>query len=163
MAGSISYDNDSQLGTVEGKIKSIVESLGDDVSYQFCNWAQANVALDKIEKPTVVYVLPPSGRLNFSWNQVKDSPSSQIGFLCTTDFDFEGYENDGIIEAMKRLCIRFIRAFNKSGLFEEIEGDIDYQVMYDYLDQNVTGIIITLQLEEISGVSICSDEKRVEV
>lgn len=154
------FDTKELLGTVEGKIRSIVETLGPEIEYRFMNWAHANVELDKIEKPTVIYVLPPSGTLTFKWNEVKDAPNTQIAFVCVTDFDFEGSKNDGIIEAMKRLAVRFVKALNESGLFEPIEGDVLYQVLYDHLDQNVTGIVLTLTLEETKGISICTDETR---
>lgn len=152
------FDKESIFGTVEDKIRAIVNSMNEDVEYQFVNWAQANVALDKVDKPTIVYVLPPSGTLSFSWKDVKDSPNSQIAFICNTKFDFNGRENDGIIEAMKRLCIRFIRKFNESDLFEPIDGLIQYRVLYDYLDVNVTGIVIEPTLNEIDGISLCSDD-----
>ena len=61
------FDTKELLGTVEGKIRSIAETLGPEIEYRFMNWAQANVELDKIEKPTVIYVLPPSGTLTFRW------------------------------------------------------------------------------------------------
>lgn len=154
--------NISRHGTVEGKIRSIVESMGADVEYLFMNWAQANVAIDDIEKPTVVYILPPSGVLDFGWARVKDKPLTQIAFLASTEFDFDGEENDDIIEQMKRLCIKFIKAFNASGLFEVIEGNVDYRVLYDHLDHNVTGIVITPTLVEEEGVIICEDEVRSE-
>lgn len=154
------FDNKEILGTVEGKIRSIVATLGSDIEYRFMNWAQANVELDSIDKPTVVYVLPPSGTLTFKWNEVKDAPNTQIAFVCVTDFDFDGSENDGIIEEMKRLAIRFVKALNESDLFEQIEGDVLYQVLYDHLDQNVTGVVLTLTLEEVKGVSLCSDVVR---
>lgn len=150
--------NIKRYGTVEDKIHSIVDSMGEDVQYQFMNWAQTNVALDIIEKPCIVYVLPPSGTLSFSWARVKDRPESQIAFLAPTDHDFEGHENDNIIEHMKRLCIKFVKAFNDSGLFEQLDGDIPYRVVYDYLDQNVTGISITPPLIEEDGVIICCDD-----
>lgn len=152
--------NIKRYGTVEDKIHSIVDSMGEDVEYQFMNWAQANVAMDKIEKPCIVYVLPPSGTLSFSWARVKDRPESQIAFLAPTDFDFVGHENDNIIEQMKRLCIRFVKAFNDSRLFRKLEGDIPYRVVYDYLDQNVTGICITPPLVEEDGIIICCDDIR---
>jgi len=157
---STAYDNETTLGTVEGKVRSIVASLGEDVDYQFCNWAQANVALDSVSKPTIVYVLPPSGNLDFRRTQVKDRPETQLAFVCTTDFDFDGTENDGIIEAMKRLAVRFVKAYNNSGLFEQIEGYVPYQVLYDHLDANVTGIILNLTLIEEDGISLCKDETR---
>lgn len=156
--GTVGIDNNTSLGTVESKIRHIVKSMDEDVEYMFANWAQANVSLDKVRKPTIVYVLPPSGNIDISWRQVIDSPNSQIAFVCNTEFDFDGKENDGIVEAMKRLCVRFILALNKSGLFSPLDGSIQYRVLYDYLDVNVTGIVIEPTLIEEKGISICNDE-----
>lgn len=100
-------DETLQYGTVEQKIRSVVETIGADVAYMFMNWAQANEAIDDVDKPTVVYVLPPSGTLNFRYARVKDAPETQIAFLAPTDFDFDGDRNDNVIEQMKRLAIRF--------------------------------------------------------
>lgn len=150
-------DTQIKLGTVEQKIKFIVESMNEDIEYIFSNWAQANVKLDKVKRPSIVYVLPPSGTLTFSWRDVKDRPNSMIAFVCNTKFDFDGRENDGIIEEMKRLCIRFVRKFNESGLFEMLDGNIHYRVLYDFLDVNVTGIVIEPTLVEKEGVSLCCE------
>lgn len=151
------YDKETVLGTVEGKVRTIVEAMGEDVEYMFANWAQANVSIDKVKRPTIIYVLPPSGTLDFSWKDVKDRPNSQIAFVCNTKFDFNGHENDGIIEAMKRLCIRFVRSLNESGMFETIEGSVPYRVLYDHLDVNVTGIVIEPTLKEVVGITVCCD------
>lgn len=148
------------FGTVEKKVRNIVESLG--VSYMFKNWAQANEEIDNIEAPTVIYVLPPSGELDFHYSSVKDYPQSQIAFVSPTEFDFDGEENDNIVEQMKRLCIRFVVKLNDSGLFEPIYGRLSYRVLYDHFDQNVTGIVITPPLIEEKGVVICDDEYRSE-
>lgn len=160
---STTFDNAGKLGTVEGKVRAIVESMGADVEYRFMNWAQANVELDRIDKPTVVYVLPVSGYLNVAWNQIKDRPESFIAFVSSTEYDFDGEENDNIIEAMKRLAMRFIKRLNESGLFEQIENDLPYSVLYDHLDQNVTGVVITPVLKEIVGVNICDDIERLNL
>lgn len=155
--------NIAEHGTVEKKIHKIVDSMGADVAYQFMNWAQANVELDRVDKPSVIYILPPAGELDFGWAQVKDRPDAQIAFVAPTDFDFDGEENDDIIEQMKRLCIRFIKKLNESGLFEQIEGRQPYRVLYDYLDRNVTGIVIEPKLKEEEGILICGDsEQRTE-
>lgn len=151
-----------KYGTVEAKVRKVAESMGEDVEYLFMNWSQANVAMDAITKPSVVYVLPPSGKLDFSYARVKDYPETQIGFLAPTDFDFNGTENDNIIEQMKRLAIKFIKALNASKCFELIEGKQPYQVVYDFLDQNVTGIVLNLPLEEVDGIIICEEESRYE-
>lgn len=157
----ITIKGTARYGTVEQKIRSIVESM-DGVTYMFKNWAQANDEIDHIDGPTIIYVLPPSGELDFDYSQVCDYPQSQIAFVASTEFDFEGEENDNIIEQMKRLCIRFIKSLNASGLFEQIDGRLSYRVLYDYFDQNVTGIVITPPLIEEEGVIICEDEHRAE-
>lgn len=150
-----------QYGTVEKKIRDIVQNM-EGVNYLFMNWSQANEKIDHIDGPTIIYVLPPSGELDFHNSSVKDYPQSQIAFVASTEFDFEGEENDNIIEQMKRLCIRFIKAVNDSELFEQIEGRLPYRVLYDYFDQNVTGIVITPPLVEEEGVFICETEYRTE-
>lgn len=151
---------DKELNTVERKVRTIVESMGANVAYLFCNWAQANVEIGKIDCPTIIYVLPPAGDFYFNWQEVKDYPEAQIAFLCHTKFDFAAKENDCIVERMKRLCITFIKALNDSGYFEPIEGKLPYQVLYDHLDDNVTGIVITPTLEEVEGVNLCDDPIR---
>jgi hypothetical protein len=59
--------------------------------------------------------------------------------------------------AMKYLAANFVREVNKSGLFEAIpdKTEIPYQAVYDMLDQNVTGVIITLNLREVTGENFC--------
>lgn len=153
---------EKDLGTVEMKIHAIVDNMNVDAEYLFMNWAQANVAISNIIKPTIVYVLPPSGNLNVNYARVYDKPETQIAFIAPTDFDFEGDKNDGIIEYMKRLAVKFIKTLNESDMFELVEGNVPYQVVYDYLDQNMTGIVITLRLEELEGISICGDEEKRE-
>ena len=152
--GNTELKGTARYGTVEQKIRSIVESL-EGVAYMFKNWSQANDEIDHIDGPTIIYVLHQSGDLD-------DYPQSQIAFVASTEFDFEGEENDNIIEQMKRLCIRFVKSLNESGLFEQIEGRLSYRVLYDYFDQNVTGIVITPPLIEEEGVIICTDEHRSE-
>lgn len=153
------FDTDKTLGTVEGKVRDIVEKMGEDVEYRFYNWAKLNVEMDTITKPTIVYVLPPSGDfyVDLYAQEIRDYPEAQIAFLCSTEFDFESEENDALIEQMKRLCYNFIKAVNESGYFSQLEGKLPYQVLYDHLDENVTGVVITPVLEEEVGVSICDE------
>lgn len=147
------------LNSVEAKIRHIVEGQWKpDADYMFYNWAQANVAMDAITRPAIVYVLPASGALYPQWNQTTDRPATLVGFLCRTDFDFDSRENDALMQTMKELASQFIVEVNKSGLFERIPDkvEIPYQTCYDYLDDNVTGIIITVTLKEVDGIKHCT-------
>ena len=59
--GNPAFDNDTAFGTVEGKVRDIVLRMGEDIEYRFYNWDHLILEMDRINKPTSVYVLPPSG------------------------------------------------------------------------------------------------------
>jgi hypothetical protein len=142
------------MTTVEQKIKSVVDKM-EGLTYVFDNWQTANLRLDKLPFPAVVNVLPVSGRFNMGKNQLRDYPNMLIAFLDKTDFDFDGEDNDLIVEKCKNLAREFILRANESRLFEYIEGDIYYSVVYDKLDVNVTGVVIELTPKEINGIGLC--------
>lgn len=147
--------------TVEEKVRKIVEQMG--VTYLFENWQAANVRLDKMQLPAVMYVLPASGSLNVGLMQLKDYPNCMIAFMDKTKHDFSGEENDMVIERCKSLAREFILNVNRSGMFEPVQGDIQYSVFYDKLDVNVTGIVIQIPLKEIRGVVICPTKTVKEI
>ena len=140
--------------SVERKIASVAAKL-EGVTYLYDNWATANVRLDRLEFPAIINLLPVSGRFDISRTQLRDSPECMIAFADKTRFDFDGVENDEVIERCKALAVRFIRELNKSGLFEWTSTDIRYSVFYDKLDVNITGIVVELNLKEVKGVPMC--------
>lgn len=144
--------------SVESKIRHVIEcQWKPDADYLFYNWAQANVEIRGIKRPVIVYVLPANGSLYPMWNQTLDRPETLIAFLAKTDFDFKTRDNDRLMQSMKILASQFVLEVNKSGLFEQIplKEEIPYQAVYDYLDENVTGIMITLRLKELKGIQHC--------
>lgn len=147
--------------TVEEKVRKIVKQMG--VTYLFENWQAANVRLDKMQLPAVMYVLPASGNLNVGLMQMKDFPNCMIAFMDKTKHDFSGEENDMVIERCKSLAREFILNVNRSGMFEPVQGDIQYSVFCDKLDVNVTGIVIQIPLKEIRGIVICPTKTVKEI
>lgn len=143
--------------TVKQKVKSIVDQM-QGISYVFGNWTIANVMLEKIsdaELPVFVNLLPVSGSFSLGKTQLKDYPNCMFSFLDKTDFDFDSSENDAIIERCKNYAKEFILRLNESGLFEQIDENIPYQVLYDHLDINMTGVSIEVQLKETKGLVLC--------
>lgn len=144
-------------GSVESKIRKVA-SIFDKCEYMFADYAQANVSFDKVDKPTILYVLPSGGRLYFHHNRVTDAPNVQLWFLCPSEFDFDGEENECRVEAMKQLAIAFVHALNESRYFEWLDmEDIPYRVAYDGYDRNLTGVCIEPKLKERNGTLMCSD------
>ena len=140
--------------SVERKIASVVETMGN-LTYVFDNWHTANFRLDKESLPAVINVLPVSGVMNVTDRRLRDFPNCMLAFVDKADFDFDGKDNDEILERCKNLAMEFILTANASGLFEPIIGDVRYSVLYDKLDVNVTGVVIELQLMEKQGITLC--------
>jgi hypothetical protein len=132
-------------------IKEIAKALG--MSYMFDNWARVNVRADKVDKyPLLVDMLPSGGAFGLQSGQIKDEQNCLFAFLDKTPLDFDGTTNDAIIERMKTLAKKFIYQINNGGIYEAIDGDtLPYSVVYDKLDENVTGITIELTLIPIAG------------
>lgn len=150
---SVAFDNSTQLGTVEGKVRSIIKPLG--VQYVYNDWTKVNVDFDKLQYPAIIFIQPASGNLHVAHGQIKDQPDTQFAFMDKTVHDDQGVSEDCVVERMKRLCYRFIKAFNESGLFDQLPEDIPYKVVIDHLDQIVSGIIITPRIKEKKGVLLC--------
>lgn len=140
--------------SVERKIASVVETMGN-LTYVFDNWHTANFRLDKESLPAVINVLPVSGVMNVTDRRLRDFPNCMLAFVDKADFDFDGKDNDEILERCKNLAMEFILTANASGLFEPISGDVRYSVLYDKLDVNVTGVVIEFQLREKQGITLC--------
>ena len=137
--------------TIEQRIKKIAEGLG--VNYYFGDWQRINVAGDtgSIDFPLIAYLLPPSGTVNLSGPGVRETENGVLAFLGLTVFDFEANENNEIVQDMKELMIRFVNAVNASGEFKPIGGNVRYDVVYDKLDFAVTGVTVSLALQEAVG------------
>lgn len=151
----------NRFRTVEDKVRSIVASSLPDFKYLFVDYTQANVELDKLASPHVIYILPPSGTLLLRHDKFRDKPRTQLWFVCPTEFDFDGAVNDCLVESLKHAAMKFFSGLNSSGLFVPLEGALPYQVAYDAFDSNVTGVCFELELEEKDGVVLCNGELMV--
>jgi hypothetical protein len=141
--------------SVERKINKVIQKMDRGLTYIFDNWATANIRIDKLPLPAVINVLPVSGSFNVTARKMKDYPNCMLAFIDKTDLDFDGEENDVVLERCKNLAMEFILTANESELFDPIEGDVPYSVIYDKMDVNVTGIVIEIQLKEKQGINLC--------
>ncbi|MDH6354532.1 hypothetical protein M2132_000860 [Dysgonomonas sp. PH5-45] len=135
---------------VETKIRQIVEKIGG-LHYEFNDWTRTNATIDYTSLPVCVNVLPVSGKLSNKNGNLRDYPNCLIAFMDKAELDFEGAENEITVNRMKGYAKRFIAEANRSGLFQPITADVPYSVVYDFLDANLTGIAIELQLKESVG------------
>ncbi|WP_288207011.1 hypothetical protein [uncultured Parabacteroides sp.] len=136
--------------TVQDKLKQVAESLG--VPFVFEDWTQANVEIDRILLPAVVYVLPASGELDFKNGNIRDNQNGMLAFLDKVELNGNGLDNDCVVDRMKSLAMRFIVKLNETGNFEPLGGVMKYQVAYNKLNAVTSGIVFEVVLKEITGI-----------
>jgi len=142
---------------VDEKIKSIVSQM-QGLNFEFNDWTRANVTLDFKNLPVCLYLLPVSGILFNKNGNMRDCPNALIAFLDLAEFDYDGATNEPTVERMKGYARDFIHRVNNSRLFSPLPENVNYSVVYDKLDANVTGVVLSVRLEELHGDCINSNE-----
>ena len=122
--------------------------------YIYDEWGRVNLHADKLKIGDVVVVetLPTNGQIDTTFAPVvKTSRTSIFAFLKHCDLDFEGVKVGGIIDEMLNVAKKYIVQLDATGMFEPIDGIIEYNSVIDFLDANMAGVRLTLELKEISG------------
>lgn len=139
--------------TVEQKVRSVAETI-DGLTYIFENWTKADIRIERLPLPAMINLLPVSGSLKLKNNQFKDQPNCMFAFFDKSERDSNGLEYDTVVDRCKALAMEFIARLNDSGLFEPIDGEINYSVSLEKLSSIVSGITVSVQLKEIKGTCV---------
>jgi len=136
--------------TINEKIKQIVDTI-EGLNFEYNDWSRANVTLSKKPLPICVCLPPVSGEIITKNGNIRDRRNMLVAFLDKAEFDYEGKVNEKTVDNMKLFAKRFIVALNKSGMFKTLPDTVKYSVCYDRLDDNLTGIILDFDLEDLQG------------
>ncbi len=139
--------------TTDQKIAAVCRSV-PGLTYHYNDWTKANADLEALPFPVLLSLLPASGDFHLINGQLRDYPEGSFAFLDKTEFDFDAAENETVVARMKAAAMAFISEINRSGLFEPVGGRLHYQVVYDKLDICVTGIVLSVQLKERTGICL---------
>lgn len=76
-------------------------------------------------------------------------------FFCKkTEFDFNSYENEQLIDECKQLAFGWVSWFSKSNTLE-IVGNVTTERVYDTTTDILTGIAVNITLRELDGYGMC--------
>lgn len=135
--------------TIQEHIKSIAQQMG--IAYIYHNWTSVNQAVSTSTLPVMINVLPVSGSFSVGY-ELTERANCMIAFLDEAEYDFDAEQNDQVVERMKALAKDFLLRLNKEEGIENISLDeVAYSVVYDKLDENLTGIILELSISESEG------------
>lgn len=140
--------------TVQEKIKSVLEGIGEN--YLYDSYYLANMRLDKMSFPVVLNVLPISGSLTVSGRQIKESVNCLIAFMEKCNLDENGEDMDVLMEKCKTRAKRFILELYNTDYFDSRQiTNISYQNDYGTFDVHACSVILQCTLVETVGDGIC--------
>ena len=122
--------------------------------YIYDEWGRVNLHADKLAMGDVAVVetLPTNGQIDTTFAPiVKTSRTAIFAFLKHCNLDFDGVEVGGIIDEMLNKAKAYILMLDATGVYEPLAGIIEYNSVIDFLDANMAGVRMTLELKEISG------------
>lgn len=139
--------------SIEDKIKEIAQNEFQQCSYVFDDWYGATEAVDRVEFPVIMSILPNGGRLDFSKGFLKDSENLMIAFIDKVERDANGEDNKEVYTRMKETASKFIEAMNKSNFFEPIEG-VKYNTILERATSYFTGVVIEFSVKQRVGICL---------
>ena len=131
--------------------KQIATDMG--CRYIYDEWGRVNLHADKIPIGEVVVVetLPTNGTIDTKFIPVVTASRVAIfAFLKHCDLDFDGVEVGGYIDEMLEVAKEYIVRLDRSGEFAPIADRLDYNSVIDFLDANMVGVRVTLELTELT-------------
>lgn len=139
-------------------MSKIIERIAAEMgcAYIYDDWGRINLKADRHghhkERRLIVETLPTNGQIDTRFAPVvRTSRTCIVAFLKPCALDFEGAEVGRIIDEMIDLAKQFIKRLDATRYYEPIEGLLDYNVVLDFLDANMAGVRVTLELKELEG------------
>ena len=138
----------------EHKIEAVVATLTIKPTFTGGSWYKANILLEKLTLPAVIYITPISGDLLRAGNIFLDAPNCLLAFVDKIDMDAPWEQSVECLDRMKKLAEEFIFRAEQS-YFKHIDNP-HYSVLEDRTDVNLCGIVLEAKIEERQGTNTCT-------
>ena len=113
-----------------------------------------NVRLDHADFPCAFLHVIESGVLADVNGILKERLTCQVLFAAPTVLDFDGLENEEIIDDLKRAAFIWLQVLKRSGDLK-LASVQNTQRLYATEDAIVTAFGVTCDIEEVDGISFC--------
>jgi len=135
--------------TIDQAIKDICEKHFPQFSYIFDDWWDVDQAVSRAKLPAIAHILPIGGsmRVNERTGRIYDREFVSVAFVDKVPRDASGEDQRKVFERMKETAKEFIRIANNSNHFQSVTA-WNYDVVYNQLASIVTGVMLTLEIED---------------
>lgn len=135
--------------TIDEAIKKIAteDEQFSQFTYIFDDWWDVDQAVSRAKLPAIAHILPIGGSMTMRNGRVYDRENVSVAFVDKVARDASGEDQRVVFERMKDAAKAFVRAANASGYFQSVIA-WNYDVIYNQLASIVTGVMLTLEIED---------------
>jgi hypothetical protein len=135
--------------TIDEAIKKIAteDERFSQFTYIFDDWWDVDQAVSRAKLPAIAHILPIGGSMTMRNGRVYDRENVSVAFVDKVARDASGEDQRVVFERMKDAAKAFVRTANASGYFQSVIA-WNYDVIYNQLASIVTGVMLTLEIED---------------
>lgn len=135
--------------TIDEAIKKIAteDVQFSQFTYIFDDWWDVDQAVSRAKLPAIAHILPIGGSMTMRNGRVYDRENVSVAFVDKVARDASGEDQRVVFERMKDAAKTFVRTANTSGYFQSVIA-WNYDVIYNQLASIVTGVMLTLEIED---------------
>lgn len=135
--------------TIDEAIKKIAteDEQFSQFTYIFDDWWDVDQAVSRAALPAIAHILPIGGSMTMRNGRVYDRENVSVAFVDKVTRDASGEDQRVVFERMKDAAKAFVRTANTSGYFQSVIA-WNYDVIYNQLASIVTGVMLTLEIED---------------
>lgn len=136
---------------IVSKIKqTVLGALGESYPFYYMSEDQTNLETGRMDFPCCVLRLITTGNTVSEAMQIKERVSAALFFLNLAEFDFDGEENEALIDARKEDAFTWLKSLGSDNTIQ-LEGEATTSRIYKEYDDIVTGYGLLVELRELSG------------
>lgn len=116
-----------------------------------------NTIIEKAPLPCAIAYLVDSSQIIDEAGSMKERLNMAVFFVNKTHFDCDSLENEDVIDEMKQAALKWLQVARREASSNGfVVGEVsNAQRIYDTFDVIVTGYGVTVQVEELMGVTQC--------
>lgn len=139
---------------IEEAIKEVAARALPEMAFCLGTWHEIDEQLDLLKPPYIWVVFPRNGAVVVHRGRYIERLTALVGFFDLAPRDANGEDNMNVYRRMYEKALIFIDAANKSGHFKQLNGNIEMDVFPEVGAAYVTGLMLTINFEEITGVCL---------
>lgn len=139
------------ISNIETKLREVTSAALPDVEFVLGTLMEIDEKLDLIKPPFVWCVFPEQGVLSYRRGKWWESVRMLVGFFDLTRRDADGDDNMAVYRRMVEMAKTWVVAYNESGYFEPLEGDIEMTIRAEVGAANVTGLWVDVNVKQRDG------------